>query len=390
MTYEKLNRNEVLILNRKALTETKNDYLDQLDEMLELAKSEKRSFTGQELRMVEALKVSIADIERQLQEDEIENRDIMKEGKVNMNEKEQRALIEKEEREFIDFIKYGESRASNLPSGTNGAVIPKTIAHRIINRAKEISPLFASASITQVKGQLVIPTYNWQDHTTAYQGAEFTAISSSASVFGNVTLDSIVIGSLSLISKKLINMADIDVIPFVVNQLALSMVNFLEQELLKSPGTAGLLRGLATGVVNSVPGITTLTLTVDELVDVQMAIKTPYQENAMWIIHPTTWKLVRKLKDTTGQLLIGSLGDGQGFQLLGKPVYLSENIDAIGVNKRCIYYGDANGLAINIQNQEVSVMQEKYNDQYAIGVVQWMQLDSAVCDDQAFSVYVGK
>lgn len=71
----------------------------------------------------------------------------------------------------------------NLTKGDNGAVIPKTIAKKIIDKVIEISPLYASATKYNAKGTLAIPKYDdsTDDVTVAY-ATEFDELVSLAEI----------------------------------------------------------------------------------------------------------------------------------------------------------------------------------------------------------------
>lgn len=83
---------------------------------------------------------------------------------ADLTEKEQ---AEKEERAFANYIRSCcgeqqlETRAGeqNLTMGNNGAIIPTTIANRIINTVRDICPIYAKATIYHVNGTLKIPVW---------------------------------------------------------------------------------------------------------------------------------------------------------------------------------------------------------------------------------------
>ena len=69
--------------------------------------------------------------------------------------------------------------------------------------------------------------------------------------------------------------------------------------------------------------------------------------------------------------------------LLGKPVYVSDNMKDMTTSTTAIYYGDMSGLAVKItEEMEVQVLREKYATQHAVGVVAWMEFDSKVENEQ--------
>ena len=72
-----------------------------------------------------------------------------------------------------------------------------------------------------------------------------------------------------------------------------------------------------------------------------------------------------------------------GKSLLGKPVYVSDNMPEIGAGNTVIYYGDMRGLATKFsEDVNIQVLREKYADQHAVGVVGWLEFDAKVEDAQ--------
>lgn len=377
----------------KALIEQRNEKLDKLDEILAKAKEETRAFTEDEMGQIEGLKAEISAIDKSIKLEE-ESRGLekmeIKNPETRSAEEIRAEEIAKEERAFADFVREG--RAANLPQGTNGVVIPKTIANKIVDKVKNLSPVLSKATIYNLKGALSIPVYDYTQHTTAYQGAEFSAISSTAGTFSSVDLNGFVIGSLALISKKLVNNSEVDVLPFIINEVAKSIANFLENELVAGAGTN--MKGLAQGT-NVFNGATTLVITPQELINMKAKVPQVYQEGSAWIMHPDTLAYLQGLTAGAGNnlLLFGNdLTRDGGLTLLSKPVYLSDNMPKYTtVGAKSIHFGDFSGLAIKFaQGIEFQVLTEKYADQFAVGVVAWAEVDSNIAEPQKLITYVSK
>ena len=72
--------------------------------------------------------------------------------------------------------------------------------------------------------------------------------------------------------------------------------------------------------------------------------------------------------------------------LLGKPVYVSDNMPEVGAGKIAVYYGDMSGLATKFSEDiNIEVLREKYATQHAIGVVGWLEFDGKIEDPQKIS-----
>ena len=101
-------------------------------------------------------------------------------------------------------------------------------------------------------------------------------------------------------------------------------------------------------------------------------------------MHSKTFAAVKKLKDGNERYLMQDDVTGEfPHRLLGKPVYLSDNMPAMEAGKKPILYGDLKGLSVKISEEmEIQILREKYADLNALGVISWMELDAKVTDHQ--------
>ena len=115
-----------------------------------------------------------------------------------------------------------------------------------------------------------------------------------------------------------------------------------------------------------------------------------YQANACWTMNPATFTALKEMKDGESRYLLQSdVTKEFPYLLLGKPVYLSDNMPTIANAAKAVLYGDYSGLAVNFrENISVEVLREKYATQHAIGVVSWFEFDSKVMDSQRLAALV--
>ncbi|MBQ3158573.1 MAG: phage major capsid protein [Clostridia bacterium] len=367
-------------MNEKELIEKQNDLMTRADELFNKAKEEKRELTPDEMQELAEIRDDIRRIKEALGLD----RDF-KELKQNACGTKKRSAEDeaKEENEIKAFENYirgfvVHERAGELTKANNGAVIPTTIVNRIIKKVYDISPILEKSSKYNVKGNLDIPFYPADGSTTinvAYQ-TEFVAMTSSTGNFSSINLTGFLAGALTKISRSLINNAQFDIVGFVVDEMAYQISRFIEGELLN--GTEDKVEGLS-GLTNTIESADTTGFTGDDLIDVQARVKDVYQKNAIWIMSTATRTALRKLKDDIGQyLLIADLTSEFGYKLLGKDVYVSDNM----ANGK-IYYGDMSGLATKMSEDiNIEVLREKYADEHAYGVIGWFEFDSKVENEQ--------
>ena len=302
-----------------------------------------------------------------------------------------------EERAFADYVtgRATELRAGeqNVTMGNNGAIIPTTIADKIIKKIKDVCPILERATIYNVKGTLKVPVWgkanSTHDIAVGYQ-QEFTEITADAGKFTSIDLSGYLAGALVLIGRSVENNGAFSVVDFIVTQIAEEVAAWIEGQLLTGTGTSA-----AQGALNCENTLTTAgatAITADELIELQSKVKQAYQGEAIWIMNPATFTAIKKLKDGNNRYLLQDDITGDfPFRLLGKPVYLSDNMPTVAASAKTILYGDMRGLSVNFrENISVEVLREKYATQHALGVVTWFEFDSKVTDHQRMAVLVQK
>lgn len=387
-------------MNYKGLVEKKNDLITRAEAILNDAEANKRELTDAEAQELAEIRDDVRKIKEALKiHDEIkdEKKELKEEAAEEQAEaeaaKEEAAKAEAEARAFEAYVRgvvLNERDAVNMTKGANGAVIPTTIANKIIAKVYDICPILERSTKYNVKGKLVVPYYdeNTNAITVAYAN-EFEELTSNVGAMDKVELDGFLAGTLTLISRSLINNAQFNIVDFVVERMAYAIKRFIENELLN--GTDNKIAGLR-GVTKSITAAATTAITADEVVKLHDAIKDDFQGNAIWIMSPATRTALRTLKSNTGYYLLNDdISSPFGSTLLGKPVYVSDNMPDMAAGKTAIYYGDMRGLATKFsEDMNIEVLREKYATQHAVGVVGWLEFDSKVEDAQKIAKLVMK
>ena len=355
-------------MNIKGLEERRSDLKGQLEAMLDTAKAEERAMTSEEITKFDELENEIKNIDATIEREERtnmnENKEVVKEVTVE----------ERDIKSFADYIRNTvtgiESRAeTNLTKGDNGAVIPKTIVKKIVEKVEDISPIYKMATKYNIGGTVNVPKEdNTSDTITVAYANEFAELESRANKFATVELTGFLYGALTKIAK------------------------FIDGELIN--GTSGKISGVA-GSYDATNMKVTLakasTITADELIDTQELIPDAYQADSIWVMNRATRKAIRKLKDGQGNYLLEKDSTSKwGYKLMGNDVYCTDRMSALGTaSKPVVMYGDFSGLAVKEgEKTEIQVLTEKFATQHAIGVVAWGELDAKVEDTQKIAVAV--
>lgn len=396
----------------KILEEKKNDLITRAEALVKEA--EIRELTDDEAQELAEIRDDVKKIKESLGlEDEMrkvleeeaatKNDNVPTEEEKDMNaeracEEEKRSLEQRalaDEKAFEAYIRNYALRdsATDLTKGDNGAVIPATIADRIIKKVYDICPILERSSKFNVKGTLTIPYYNEvspADHITVAYADEFSPLTSHVGKFtSTVTLTGFLAGALVKVSRSLINNSQFNIVQYVIDLMADHIARFIEHELLigtpavVDPETPAKVLGLYS-LTNGITAASASAITADEVVKLHDAVKDRYQSNAIWIMSPTTRTALRLLKDEMGRYLLqDDISSPFGTSLLGKPVYVSDNMPEIASGNNVIYYGDFKGLATKFDEEiNIQVLRERFADEHADAVIGWFSFDSKVMDQQ--------
>ncbi len=363
---------------RKALTEKRAALIEEMTSLTDKVAEETRAFTEEEQNTFEANRKEVKSIDATLKADE-ETRALYDAPKTAAKEETQE---DKDVRAFADIIRQ-RAGDQNITKSDNTAVIPETIAKKIIDKVYDISPVFGQAEKFNVKGNVAIPYVDAaNDNLAAAYATEFVDLEAKSTKLLTTQLTGYLVGALAKVSRSLINATDIDLVNFVINKIAAAEARFIDQEVLV--GTSGAITGLSD-ITQTVDAAAAAAITMDEIISLKDALKTPFQNGAIWVMHPETLDMVRHLKDGENRyFVLDDVTTDFGVRLLGKPVYTSDQMPKAATGNNSIYYGDfRQALAGKVVEDSVQVLNEKYAIQHALGVVAWMELDCKIQNQQA-------
>ena len=358
-------------MNRKALEEKRIDLQEKMSAILNSAKAEKRDLTETEATDFSNYENEIKEIDETIEREE----------RNTMNE--QRTEIEiRESKAFVGYVRAViENRAdANLDNGTNGAIVPTTIAKKIITKAYDMSSILKAATKYNTKGNLSIPQYdaNGDADITMTYADEFVELESKVGKFTSIDLGNYLASALVKVSKSLVNNTDIDLENKIVELVAETVARFMERECLI--GTEGKVAGLSTitlGVTSGAAGV----ITADDLVKTKNKVKKAFRKNARWIMSNDTLTAIELLKDGNDRFIFrdDATGEFDGY-ILGYPVEVSDNMPEIASGKAVVYFGDFSGLALKQRDDalELNVLREKFATQHAIGINAWVEFDAKI------------
>lgn len=368
-------------MNEKELREKRDQIVEQMQAITDNATNvEKRTLTTEEQQKFADLKKEVEDIDATLEAME-QSRTLL--PPVRTSEKKE-PVEDIEIRTFANIIRNRVD--ANITKTANGAVIPTTIAKKIIDVAKDRSPLFKDAEKYNIRGTVSIPYVDTDnDNITVAYATEFTELEAKDTKLLTVDLKGFLAGALCKVSRSLLNSTDLDLTTFVVNKMGAALADFLDKQIIQGDSTH--ITGLSTAT-QIVTAKAATAITADELITLKNKLKSVFQAGAYWVMAPDTLTAVQQLKDENGRYLFNDeIKNGFSGTILGKPVYTSDQCPGMAATKTAIFYiSPKQALAAKIVEDSVQILNEKYATQHAIGVVEWAEVDCKIQNQQAVAV----
>lgn len=374
-------------MNLKELMEKRNDLVDQIENLTKNVETEQRAFSQEENEKFESLTKEVEDIDKTIAQ--VERAQKLTKVDTTTDNDEAENEDDLEVRAFADTIRRG--AVSNITKGDNTAVIPKTIANRIVDKIKDISPLFRDATKYNVKGTFSIPYVDSaNDNITVAYAEEFTDLEAKSTHLLSVDLTGYLMGVLAKVSISLLNSTDIDLVDFVVNKMAASAAAFIDKEILDPSAPTGdnaKIKGLSNAEQIVYAGSVSA-ITADTLIKLKNKLKSAYQAGAYFVMHPETLTAIQLLKDKNQRYIFNDeIQNGFSGTILGKPVYTSDQCPTIAEDANVIFYiNPSQALAVKMVEESITILRERYATQHALGIVDWVELDARIQNQQAVAV----
>lgn len=225
-----------------------------------------------------------------------------------------------------------------------GYLVPDEFDKSLIAGLKLANVIRANAHVfTTSSGSHKIPVV--ASNGTAAWLEEEGAFTPSDDSFGQVQLDAHKVGTLIKVSEELLADSAFDLESYIRSEFIRRIGDKEEEAFLVGNGTnkpTGILNATGGGQVG-VTAASASTITADELIDLYYSLKAPYRKNAVWVLNDSTMKIIRKLKDGSGQYLWQpALKDGESNTILGRPYFTSPYAPAVAAGAKSVLFGDLN------------------------------------------------
>ena len=260
-----------------------------------------------------------------------------------------------------------------------GYLVPEEFEHDIVTGLDAVNVIRSLAKVITTHHDRKIPIA--VGHSAATWTAENAAYTESNPTFGQKQIDAFKLTDLIRISVELLQDAEFDMESYIAAEIARAFGVAEEQAFCVGTGV-----GQPTGIFTADGGTVGVTaaaanaITLDEVISLVYALKSPYRKNAKFLMNDATVALVRKLKDGNGAYLWQpSVQAGQPDKLLGYDLYTSPYAPTVGAGAYAIAFGDFKNYWIGDRaGRTVQRLNELYATNGQVGFVATERVDGKV------------
>ena len=277
-----------------------------------------------------------------------------------------------------------------LSEGTDadgGYLVPEDFERDIVTALEEENVIRSVAKVITTQHERKIPVAI--GHSTAQWTAENAAYTESNPTFGQKQIDAFKLTDLCRVSVELLQDSAFDIEDYLMHEFARAFGIAEEQAFCVGTGT-----NQPTGIFTAnggTVGVTTASgtaITVDEIISLVYALKSPYRRNAKFIMNDATVSLIRKLKDQYGAYLWQpSVQAGQPDKLLGYDIITTPYAPTVAAGALTIAFGDFKNYWIGDRaGRTVQRLNELYATNGQIGYVATERVDGKVILPEAIQL----
>lgn len=262
---------------------------------------------------------------------------------------------------FTNWLRNGDRALSaedwqlirNTMSTTTGSEGGYTVATEVAQMvADSLKSLGGMRSVAQVIQTAMGNSINYPNSDGTAEEGEIVAQNAAASDadvnFGTTGIDVYKYSSkVVTVPVELLQDAAVDIEAFVNTRCTARVARITNKHFTIGTGT-GQPRGIVVAAAAGKVGVTgqTTSVIIDDLIDLEHSVDIAYRElgRCRWMMHDQTFKVIKKLKDSTGRPIYMPGYDGLGGKapdtILGYPVTINNHMATMAANAKSILFGD--------------------------------------------------
>jgi len=380
-------------MNIQELRTKKASLFNEMKGVYDVAKTEKRAVSSDDLTKAEKIEADLVHIERQ-----ITSAESFQQRAAEYETKKDLTLDTKggdlKIRAFNQYLRRGMAGVDALlrPYLTRGTSVQTTVDAKggytvpegwlgEIDVAKQfIGEVEGVSRVISTSTGNILPFPKIDD--TATDGAKQTegsAVTVADMAFGVTNLSAYTYATLVKVSEQLVQDEEVDLTRYLTEMLGQRIARVTNGALTKGDGSSNP-NGVVTAATTGKTAASATAFTHEELIDLYYSVDPSYRmgENVKFMCHDAVHSYIRKLGLITAENYnpISFGPDGTMF-IMGKEVKINQDMDsAITSAKKTLLFGDFNGYAVRTTGGiNISVLRERYADELNYGYIAYRRLD---------------
>ena len=271
-------------------------------------------------------------------------------GMANLQPEQLNAMRQRQSGDIANAMRLPQAAMSTTTPAEGGYTVATEYYRQLAEAQKAFGGIRNVATIIQTGtgAQMNFPTADATSEIGEIVGQN-AAATLGETTFGNLSLDVYKYSSKKIaVPFELIQDSMFDIEGYINNILALRLGRITAQHFTVGTGSSQP-RGIVTAAAVGKTGTTGQTLSViyDDLVDLEHSVDPIYRVGPKvgFMLHDSSLKVIRKIKDTQGRPIFvpgyeaGNPG-GAPDRLLGRPIYISQEMPVMAANAKSILFGD--------------------------------------------------
>lgn len=271
------------------------------------------------------------------------------------------------------------------PDTAGGFTVPQGFYATLIDAQLAYGGMINESFVfdTATGNTLPIPT----DNDTTNKGViigENTQVTSQDVAFGAINLNAWTYSSkLVLVSNQLLQDTVFNLDGFLAGKLATRLAR-IENDHFTTGNAASQPNGIVNAATLGTTGATgeTVTLIFDDLVELEHSVDPAYRQGAKFMMHDTTLKIIKKLKDGIGRpLWMAGLMVKEPDTINGYSYSINQSMAVPAANAKSVIFGDLRSYYIRrVTGVQVLRLVERYADFNQVGFLAFQRMDGNLID----------
>jgi HK97 family phage major capsid protein len=368
-------------MNTQEMVEKRAALISDARSIIDAADAEGRELNGEQREKVDSM-LNDADV----MQSDIEQRQRLDKYNEQLAKVEERKTTlaidsgDKEERDrdllgtpeyrdaFVSYLRRGSNGLTSgeiraLEAGTDsegGYATETTVQRMIVETLDDESQMRKLATVIATESDRNVPVES--SATVAAWTGEEDALGGTDPVFAQASLSAYKAAVIVKISNELLFDSVFDMSSYLGRNIGRGLANLEETAFVNGTGSSQP-TGVTDGSSAGTTAASATAVTADEIIEHYYTLGQGYRRNATWMFNSTVAGEIRKLKDGDNRYVWQpSLAMGAPDTILGRPVVISEDCEAMTTGLKPILFGDFSYYWIADRG---SVVLQRLNELYA-------------------------